>query len=61
MAALLPTSPAYDAMLGALSSSGGVGAGVAALVVWGALALLATTLVVVRRRTASARTALATA
>lgn len=61
VAALLPTSPAYDAMLGALSSSGGVGAGVAALVVWGALALLATTLVVVRRRTASARTALATA
>ncbi|MEV7768071.1 YhgE/Pip domain-containing protein [Microbacterium sp. NPDC086615] len=57
IASLLPTSPAYDAMLGALSSAGGVGAGVAGLAVWGVLALIVTTLVVVRRRTTSARAA----
>lgn len=56
-AALLPTSPAYSAMLGALASSGGVGTGIVALAVWAVLALIVTTLVVVRRRTASVRTA----
>ncbi|MDQ1175686.1 YhgE/Pip domain-containing protein [Microbacterium sp. SORGH_AS_0421] len=60
-ATLLPTSPAYNAMLGALSAVGGVGAGAAGLVVWAVLALVVTTLVVVRRRTVSARTAVATA
>ncbi|MDQ1085049.1 MULTISPECIES: YhgE/Pip domain-containing protein [Microbacterium] len=60
-AALLPTAPVYDAMLGALSSSGGVAAGVAGLVVWAALSLIVTTLVVVRRRTTSARAAAVTA
>ena len=57
LASLLPTSPAYASMLGALASSGGVGAGIVGLVVWAALALIVTTLVVVRRRTASLRAA----
>ena len=57
VASLLPTAPAYDAMLGALSSAGGVGAGVAGFVVWAALSLIATTLIVVRRRTTSAKAA----
>ncbi|MFJ4038646.1 YhgE/Pip family protein [Microbacterium sp. NPDC090007] len=57
VASLLPTAPVYDAMLGALSSAGGVGAGVAGLVVWAALSLIATTLIVVRRRTTTARAA----
>jgi len=56
-ASLLPTSPAYSAMLGALSAAGGVGAGAAGLVVWAVLSILVTTLVVVRRRTVSARAA----
>ncbi|PTT18538.1 hypothetical protein DBR36_09205, partial [Microbacterium sp. HMWF026] len=57
VASLLPTAPVYDAMLGALSSAGGVGAGVAGLVVWAVLSLIATTLIVVRRRTTTARAA----
>jgi len=61
VASLMPTSPAYSAMLGALSSSGGVGAGIAALAVWGALSLVVTTLVVVRRRTTTVRAATAAA
>jgi len=61
LASVLPTSPAYNAMLGALSSVGGVGAGVVGLLVWAVLALVVTTLVVVRRRTTSARAALAAA
>jgi putative membrane protein len=56
-AALLPTAPVYDAMLGALSSSGGVAAGVAGFAVWAVLTLIVTTLVVVRRRTTPARAA----
>lgn len=57
LSSLLPTSPAYSAMLGALASSGGVGAGIVALAVWAVIALIVTTLVVVRRRTASLRAA----
>ncbi|MEW1707397.1 YhgE/Pip domain-containing protein [Microbacterium sp. NPDC089190] len=57
VASLLPTAPAYDAMLGALSSAGGVGAGIAGFVVWAVLSLIATTLIVVRRRTTSTRAA----
>ncbi|PZU40484.1 MAG: hypothetical protein DI573_03985 [Microbacterium sp.] len=55
VATLVPTSPAYHAMLGALIGGGGVAAGVGALIVWGLLALVATTLAVARRRTTSAR------
>lgn len=57
LAALLPTSPAYASMLGALASSGGIGAGIVGLAGWAVLALIVTTLVVVRRRTASLRSA----
>ncbi|MFI8593241.1 ABC transporter permease [Microbacterium sp. NPDC078428] len=59
VAGLMPTSPAYHAMLGALAGIEGVGAGVAALLIWSLLALVATTLAVARRRTTSARAALA--
>jgi putative membrane protein len=57
-AAFLPTAPAYSAMLGALTSSGGIAAGVAGMLVWTVLSLVATTLMVARRRTVSARAAL---
>jgi len=59
LASLMPTSPAYTAMLGALTSADGVGAAVAVLVIWLALALLATVLAVTRRRTTTARALLA--
>jgi putative membrane protein len=59
IASVLPVQPAYAAMLGALTSAGGVTAGVATLVVWLLLSLVATTVVVSRRRTVSARAALA--
>lgn len=59
VASILPVSPAYAAMLGALTPAGGVTTGVVALLVWTALSLIATTLVVARRRTLSARAALA--
>lgn len=56
---VLPISPAYNAMLGALTGSGGVGAGVAGLLIWGGLAFLATILAVAARRTTTARAILA--
>ncbi|GAB3148368.1 hypothetical protein GCM10027058_08840 [Microbacterium neimengense] len=59
IASVLPVQPAYTAMLGALTSAGGVTAGVGTLVVWLLLSLVATTIVVSRRRTVSARAALA--
>lgn len=59
IAGLLPTAPAYHSMVGALTASGGVGAGVAGMLIWTALACAATTLAVARRRTTSARALLA--
>ncbi|MDY0827824.1 YhgE/Pip family protein [Microbacterium sp. BG28] len=59
IASVLPVQPAYAAMLGALTSAGGVTAGITLLVVWLLLSLVATTIVVSRRRTVSARAALA--
>ncbi len=56
---LMPTSPAYTAMLGALTDSGGVGAGIAGLAIWGGLGLVATILAIARKRTTSARAILA--
>ncbi|MDQ4215691.1 YhgE/Pip family protein [Microbacterium capsulatum] len=53
----LPVSPAATALLG----DTGVGAAIAALVVWGVLSLVATTLAVAARRTTSARVVLAAA
>ncbi len=55
VAALLPTGPAYNGMLAALTSASGLGAAIAGLVVWTLLALGATILAVARRRSTSAR------
>ncbi|MFT4219214.1 MAG: YhgE/Pip family protein [Microbacterium sp.] len=55
LASLLPTAPAYSAMVGALTPAGGVGAGIAGLAIWGALAFAVTTVAVARRRTVSPR------
>ncbi len=58
VAALMPTSPAYNGMLAALTETEGVGAAIAGLAIWSALALGATVLAVARRRTTSARAVL---
>jgi len=55
----MPTTPAYNGMVGALTAADGVGAGLVGLVIWGVLAFVATVLAVTRRRTISARTLLA--
>ncbi|WP_159501708.1 YhgE/Pip family protein [Microbacterium sp. 18062] len=55
VAGLLPAFPAYAAMLGALTPAGGVGAGLVGMLIWAALALVATTIVVAQRRKVSAR------
>ncbi|GAA4342571.1 YhgE/Pip domain-containing protein [Microbacterium rhizosphaerae] len=55
IASIMPTAPAYTAMLGVLGTSGGVGGAIVGLVVWGGLAFVATIVAVTRRRTVSAR------
>ncbi|WEK62229.1 MAG: YhgE/Pip family protein [Candidatus Microbacterium colombiense] len=55
LGAALPTAPAFAGLIA------GSGSAVAALVVWGVLALVATTLVVAVRRTTSTKAVLATA
>jgi putative membrane protein len=55
IAGFLPTSPAYSGMVGALTSAGGVGAGVAGLLIWTLIAFVTTTIAVARRRTTSAK------
>lgn len=55
VAALLPTGPAYNGMLAALTSASGLGAAIAGLLVWTLLGLGATILAVARRRSTSAR------
>jgi putative membrane protein len=59
VAALLPTAPAYGAMLAALTPAGGITAGVVGMLVWAVLALVVTTIVVSQRRKASLRATLA--
>jgi putative membrane protein len=59
VASLLPTAPAYEGMLAALTSAGGLGAALAGLVIWTVLALLATVIAVTRKRSVSARAVLA--
>ncbi len=59
IAALMPTAPAYNGMVAALTSASGIGAALAGLAIWAALAFLATVLAVARRRTTSARELLA--
>lgn len=61
IAALLPTAPAYNGMLSALTSTGGMGAAIAGLLIWSLLAFVATTVAVARRRTATTRELLAVA
>lgn len=55
LSTLMPTTPAYNGMVGALTAADGVGAGLAGLAIWGVLAFCATVLAVTRRRTISAR------
>jgi putative membrane protein len=55
LGAALPTAPAFTGLIAA------DGAAVAALVVWGVLSIVATTLVVAVRRTTSTKAVLATA
>lgn len=59
IAAVLPTAPALSGGLAALTGTAGVGAGVAGLVVWLLLAVIATTLAVMRRRTTTVKALLA--
>lgn len=55
IAGFMPTAPAYQGMLAALTSASGLGAAFTGLVIWTLIALAATMLAVVRRRTTSAR------
>ncbi|MFH8248913.1 YhgE/Pip family protein [Microbacterium sp. B2969] len=55
IASILPTAPAYNGMVAALTTASGVGAGFAGLAIWGVLGFVATVLAVARRRTVSAR------
>ncbi|MBB2976683.1 putative membrane protein [Microbacterium endophyticum] len=50
----MPTAPAYNAMLGALTSAGGITAGVVGLAAWALLALIATIIATAQRRKTSA-------
>ena len=59
IASLMPTAPAYNAMLAALTPAGGLGAGLAGMIIWAGLAFVATVIAVGRRRTASTRELLA--
>ncbi len=56
---VMPVSPAYNVMLGALTGSGGVSAGIAGLLIWSGLAFIATILAVAAKRTTTARAILA--
>jgi len=58
-AALLPTAPAYNGMLAALTDATGLGAGIAGLLIWTGLAFIATTFAVARQRVAHSRDLLA--
>ena len=55
LASLMPTAPAYNGGVAALTSEPGLGAAFAGLIIWMLLSLVATILAVVRRRTTSAR------
>lgn len=55
VAGLVPTAPALSGGLAALTGTAGVGAGIAGLVIWAVLGVVATTLAVMRRRTTSVK------
>lgn len=58
IATLMPTAPVYTALLGVLTEAGGVGAAVVGMLVWTALAFIATIFAVARRRSTTARAVL---
>lgn len=53
--AVLPTTPAFDALLGVVGDAPGIGAGIAGLVIWAVLSFLVTTVAVATRRTVSTK------
>lgn len=55
IAGFMPTAPAYQGMVAALTSASGIGAAFGALVIWTLAGLAVTMIAVARRRTASAR------
>jgi putative membrane protein len=59
VASLMPTAPAYNGMLAALTDAGGLGAAIAGLLIWSGIAFIATTLAVARRRVATSHDLLA--
>ncbi|WP_396667786.1 YhgE/Pip family protein [Microbacterium sp. R86528] len=60
-AALLPTTPAYNGMLAALTATTGYGAAIAGLVVWTLIGFAITVIAVARRRSVSSKSLLAPA
>ncbi|MET4158279.1 YhgE/Pip family protein [Agromyces sp. PvR057] len=61
VAGLLPTAPAYNGMVSALTSTDGVGAAFVGLAIWAVLSFGVTTIVVARRRTTTVRALLRSA
>jgi putative membrane protein len=55
IAGFMPTAPAYQGMVAALTSASGIGAAFGGLVIWTLAGLAVTMIAVARRRTASAR------
>ncbi|MEV8267185.1 YhgE/Pip domain-containing protein [Microbacterium sp. NPDC076911] len=58
-ASLLPTTPAYNGMLAALTATTGFGAAFAGLVIWSLIGFAVTVLAVARRRSVSSKSLLA--
>lgn len=52
---LLPTTPAFDALLAVVTGTDGAGTGIAGLLVWAVLSFAASTIVVARRRSLSTK------
>ncbi|WOF23606.1 YhgE/Pip domain-containing protein [Microbacterium betulae] len=59
IAGVLPTAPAYSALLALIADSGGMGGAIAGLVLWTVIAFVVTTFAVVRERTVSTKAVLA--
>ncbi|WP_105566274.1 YhgE/Pip domain-containing protein [Microbacterium halophytorum] len=58
---LLPTSPAFDGMIAAITGTSGAGAATVALLIWGVVSFIATTIAVTARRTVSSKALIAPA
>ena len=52
---VLPTTPAFDALLGVVGDAPGIGAGIAGLVIWAVLSFLVTTVAVATRRSVTTK------